>query len=75
MKEPISPDQQDIEANKHLAGIVFISLPLNLQDKFSELDLDPERLLPVETGTQDEKWNIAELTWEMIVSSPGTSPM
>ncbi len=53
---------------KALAGIVFISLPQGLREKFAELALDPQRLLPVETGADDDKWNIAELTWEMIVS-------
>jgi Flp pilus assembly protein TadD len=61
-----SPEQAGRE--KALAGIVFISLPLNLRERFDELGLDPQRLLPVETGADDEKWNIAELTWEMIVS-------
>ena len=68
MKPSNSPEPQDAIATEKLAGIVFISLPLNLQEKFGELELEPDRLLPVETGANDEKWNIAELSWEMIVS-------
>lgn len=51
-----------------LSGIIFISVPADLQHKIEGIDIDPGRLLPVETGGDADKWDIAELSWEMIIA-------
>lgn len=68
MKNNMNPQNSESRPNDKLAGIIFISIPEKLQEHFGDLVIDPNRLLPVETGGEADKWDISELSWEMIIA-------
>jgi len=52
-----------------LGDIIYISLPEELSREIGSLQIDPERMLPVEvTGGQD-RYDLHDLSWEQIVSA------
>lgn len=52
-----------------LGNIVYISVPEELERSLGAFTLDPSVLLPVETTGPAERWDPAELSWEMIIAA------
>ncbi len=51
-----------------LQNIIFIAVPDSLDQQIGEFRVDPERMLPVETTTGGERYDIHDLAWEQIVA-------
>lgn len=56
------------EKNPHLEGIVFISIPGELDRTIGDFQINPDILLPVEIKDAGEAWDPGNLSWEMILS-------
>lgn len=54
--------------NEKLANIIYLTLPADAERRIGQFQLDPERLLPVET-TGGEDRDISDLSWEQIVAT------
>jgi Flp pilus assembly protein TadD len=51
-----------------LQNIIFIAVPDSLDRQIGSFQVDPDRLLPVETTTGSDRYDIHDLAWEQIVS-------
>lgn len=51
-----------------LQNIIFIAVPDSLGRQIGDFRIDPERLLPVETTSGTDRYDIHDLAWEQIVS-------
>jgi len=56
------------EPGDPLKNIVFISIPESLDRTIGDLKIDPSILMPVELPHGEEKWEVTDLSWEMIVA-------
>lgn len=55
-------------SHEKLEHLIYISLPEAMQKEIGGFQLRPDIMLPVETGSDEEDWDIANLSWEMIVT-------
>ncbi len=56
------------EPGDPLKNIVFISIPESLDRTIGDLKIDPSILMPVELPHGEERWELTDLSWEMIVA-------
>lgn len=54
--------------NDPLAHIIYISLPQDIERDIGSFQIDPSRLIPVDTTGGDGEYEITDLTWEQIVA-------
>lgn len=54
--------------NDKLKDIIYISVPDSLEREINGFKVDPERLLPVESTSDAERYDIRDLTWEQILA-------
>ncbi|MFP4376393.1 MAG: tetratricopeptide repeat protein [Spirochaetales bacterium] len=54
--------------NDRLKDIIYISVPDSLEREINGFKIDPERLLPVESTSDAERYDIRDLTWEQILA-------
>ncbi len=54
--------------NDKLKDIIYISVPDSLEREINGFKIDPERLLPVESTSDAERYDIRDLTWEQILA-------
>ncbi len=51
-----------------LKSILYISIPDKFAGDIGGFVIDPSIMLPVDSGSEAEQWNLQDLNWEMIVS-------
>jgi tetratricopeptide (TPR) repeat protein len=51
-----------------LQNIVYISVPDDLDRQVGDFRVDPDRLLPVESSSGSERYDLQDLSWEQIVA-------
>ena len=51
-----------------LDSIIYISLPEEVERSIGSFQIDPSRMLPVDTSGGNERYDIADLTWEQILA-------
>lgn len=52
-----------------LQNIIFITVPDSLDRTIGSFRVDPDRMLPVEVTSGDDRYDIHDLSWEQIVSA------
>lgn len=52
-----------------LSDIIFISVPDHLDRQIGAFRIDPDRMLPVESTSGADRYDIHDLAWEQIVSA------
>lgn len=51
-----------------LENIVYISVPDDLERDIGDFRIDPDRLLPVESSSGSDRYDVQNLSWEQIVA-------
>lgn len=51
-----------------LGNIIYISVPDDLEREIGDFRVDPDRLLPVESASGADRYDVRDLSWEQIVA-------
>ena len=57
------------DMSDRLENIIYIAVPENLERSIGEFQIDPDVMLPVESTTGTDRYDIHDLAWEQILAA------